>query len=104
MIWRPPGSNRSDRRLPYTASFRSGRGGRGVLLVGVTGLPAADVVILGGGVVGVNAARIALGMEARVTVVDKSLRRLTELDLLFGAKLNTLFSTDRKSTRLNSSH
>src|SRR3546814_8594792 len=68
-------------------------GGRGVLLGGVTGVPAADVVILGGGVVGVNAARIALGMEARVTVVDKSLRRLTELDLLFGAKLNTLFST-----------
>lgn len=68
-------------------------GGRGVLLGGVPGVPAADVVILGGGVVGTNAARMAMGLEAKVTVVDKSLRRLYELDLQFGAKLNTVFST-----------
>ena len=68
-------------------------GGRGVLLGGVPGVPAADVVILGGGVVGTNAARMAMGLEAQVTIVDKSLRRLYELDLQFGAKLNTVFST-----------
>ena len=68
-------------------------GGRGVLLGGVPGVPAADVVILGGGVAGTNAARMAMGMEARVTVIDKSLRRLYELDLQFGATLNTIFAT-----------
>lgn len=68
-------------------------GGRGVLLGGVPGVPAAEVVILGGGVVGTNAARMAMGLEAQVTIIDKSLRRLYELDLQFGAKLNTVFST-----------
>ena len=69
------------------------QGGRGVLLGGVPGVTAADVVILGGGVVGTNAARMAMGMEARVTVIDKSLRRLSELDLQFGAMLNTIYAT-----------
>jgi len=69
------------------------QGGRGVLLGGVAGVQAADVVILGGGVVGTNAARMAMGMEARVTVIDKSLPRLQQLDLQFGAKLNTIFAT-----------
>ena len=69
------------------------QGGRGVLLGGVPGVPAAKVVILGGGVVGTNAARMAMGMEAQVTVIDRSLNRLKELDLAFGAKLHTLFST-----------
>jgi alanine dehydrogenase len=71
------------------------QGGRGMLLGGVPGVPAADVVILGGGVVGSNAARMAMGLEARVTVIDKSLRRLQELDMQFGATLNTIFSTVR---------
>jgi alanine dehydrogenase len=69
------------------------QGGRGMLLGGVAGVAAADVLILGGGVVGTNAARMAMGMEARVTVLDRSLRRLSELDMQFGATLNTIFST-----------
>jgi alanine dehydrogenase len=69
------------------------QGGIGVLLGGVPGVPAAKVVILGGGVAGTNAARMAMGMEAYVTVVDRSLPRLYELDLQFGAHLHTLYST-----------
>jgi len=69
------------------------QGGIGVLLGGVPGVPSAKVVILGGGVAGTNAARMAMGMEAYVTVIDKSLPRLYELDLQFGAQLHTLFST-----------
>ncbi|GAK32289.1 alanine dehydrogenase [Iodidimonas nitroreducens] len=69
------------------------QGGRGMLLGGVPGVPSANVVIIGGGVVGTNAARMAMGMEAHVTVLDKSIRRLQELDFQFGSKLNTVFST-----------
>ncbi len=69
------------------------QGGAGMLLGGVPGVPAARVVILGGGVAGTNAARMAMGLEAHVTVIDKSLRRLYELDLQFGPKLNTIFAT-----------
>src|SRR5215212_5697485 len=69
------------------------QGGRGVLLGGVPGVPAAKVVILGGGVSGTNAARMAMGVEAWVTVIDKSLPRLYELDLQFGSELHTLYST-----------
>jgi alanine dehydrogenase len=69
------------------------QGGIGVLLGGVPGVPAAKVVILGGGVAGTNAARMAMGMEAWVTVIDRSLPRLYELDLQFGAQLHTLYST-----------
>jgi len=69
------------------------QGGQGILLGGVPGVAAAKVVILGGGVAGTNAARVAMGMEAYVTVIDRSLPRLYELDLQFGAQLHTLFST-----------
>jgi alanine dehydrogenase len=69
------------------------QGGRGMLLGGVPGTPSARVVILGGGVVGSNAARVAIGFEADVTVIDKSLRRLQALDVQFGPALNTVFST-----------
>lgn len=69
------------------------QGGRGMLLGGVPGVPAAKVVIIGGGVVGANAARMAMGFEAHVTIIDKSLPRLAELDLQFGAMLNTIYST-----------
>ncbi|MFZ5609317.1 MAG: alanine dehydrogenase [Pseudomonadota bacterium] len=69
------------------------QGGRGMLLGGVPGVPAAKVAIIGGGVVGTNAARMAMGMEAQVTVLDKSVRRLQELDFQFGSKLSTMFST-----------
>src|SRR5438045_2809741 len=69
------------------------QGGLGILLGGVPGVAAAKVVILGGGVSGTNAARMAMGMEAYVTVIDRSLPRLYELDLQFGSQLHTLFST-----------
>jgi alanine dehydrogenase len=69
------------------------QGGNGMLLGGVPGVAAANVVILGGGVVGTNAARMAMGLEAKVTIFDKSLHRLYELDMQFGATLNTIFST-----------
>jgi len=69
------------------------QGGRGVLLGGVPGVPAAKVVVLGGGVVGTNAARMAMGLEAHVTVIDRSLTRLRALDFRFGARLSTLYAT-----------
>jgi len=69
------------------------QGGAGILLGGVPGVPVAKVVILGGGVVGTNAARMAMGLEASVTVIDKSLARLNELDMQFGPTLNTIFAT-----------
>src|SRR5689334_3040120 len=74
-------------------SLEISQGGRGMLLGGVPGVLAAKVVILGGGVVGTNAARMAMGLEAHVTILDVSLRRLNELDLAFGAMLNTIYST-----------
>lgn len=67
--------------------------GRGILLSGVPGVASASVVVLGGGVVGSNAIRMALGLEAQVTVLDKSAMKLRELDLHFGGQLNTVFST-----------
>ncbi len=69
------------------------KGGNGMLLGGVPGAPVGKVVIIGGGVVGVNAARMAMGLEARVTVLDRSLDRLRELDMLYGPRLNTIYST-----------
>lgn len=69
------------------------QGGSGVLLGGVPGVAPANVVIIGGGVVGTNALRMAIGMESRVTVIDKSLSRLRELDMQFGPKLNTIYAT-----------
>ena len=69
------------------------QGGRGMLLGGVAGVAAARVVIIGGGVVGTNAARMAMGLEAQVTVIDRSVRRLQELDMQFGPTLNTIYST-----------
>jgi len=69
------------------------QGGAGVLLGGVPGVPAAKVLTLGGGVSGTNAARMAMGMEAQVTIIDRSLRRLQELDLIFGSKIQTLSAT-----------
>ncbi len=68
------------------------RGGRGILLGGVPGVPPARVTIIGGGIVGTNAAKIALGFGAKVTLVDVNLNRLRELDDLFGGRLYTLAS------------
>src|SRR6201997_3627614 len=68
------------------------QGGAGILLGGVPGVAPAKVVVLGGGVAGTNAARMAVGLEASVTIVDKSLPRLKELDLQFGPRATTLFA------------
>jgi alanine dehydrogenase len=69
------------------------RGGAGLLLGGVPGVPAAKVVILGGGVAGTNAARMAMGVEAHVIVIDKAIDRLYALDLQFGSRMHTVFAT-----------
>jgi alanine dehydrogenase len=74
-------------------ALEKAQGGRGVLLGGVPGVPAAEVVILGGGVSGTHAARIALGMGANVTVVDKSNEALQRLEAQFGAGVSTIYST-----------
>lgn len=68
-------------------------GGKGVLLGGVPGVPAADVVIIGGGVVGTEAAKMAIGLGARVTMIDINLERLRELDDIFLSKIQTLASS-----------
>jgi alanine dehydrogenase len=68
-------------------------GGRGILLGGVPGVAAAEVMIIGGGVVGMNAAFIAIGMEATVYVFDRSIDRLRELDIAFGGRADTCFAT-----------
>jgi alanine dehydrogenase len=68
-------------------------GGRGILLGGVPGVAAASVMVIGGGVVGMNAAFIALGMEATVYVFDRNIDRLRELDIAFGGRADTCFAT-----------
>ena len=74
-------------------------GGEGVLLAGVPGTPKAKVVILGGGTVGANACRIAVGMGADVTIIDVNLKRLEHLDEVFGFRIQTLVSTDANIER-----
>ncbi|MBS0290093.1 MAG: alanine dehydrogenase [Proteobacteria bacterium] len=74
-------------------ALEKAQGGRGILLGGVTGVAPGHVVVLGGGVVGTNAIRMAVGMEAEVTVLDKSLNRLRELDNQFGSSLHTIYAT-----------
>ena len=69
-------------------------GGEGVLLAGVPGTPKANIVILGGGSVGTNACKIAVGMGANVTIMDINLQRLAYLDDIFGARIQTLVSND----------
>jgi alanine dehydrogenase len=68
-------------------------GGRGILLGGVPGVAAANVMIIGGGVVGMNAAFIALGMEATVFVFDRNIDRLRELDVAFSGRADTVFAS-----------
>jgi len=68
-------------------------GGRGMLLGGVPGVLPAEVVIIGGGVVGSNAAQMAVGLGANVTIIDMNQRRLAELDFMYKGRVNTLMST-----------
>lgn len=72
------------------------QGGSGVLLGGVPGVTPGKVVVIGGGVVGTNSARMAMGLGADVTVFDKSLERLQHLDLQFGSRLKTLYATQTR--------
>ena len=75
-------------------SLQKANGGRGVLMGGVPGVGPANVVVLGGGVVGTHAARIAAGMGADVTVLDRSLPRLRQLDETFGSLFKNRYSTE----------
>lgn len=74
-------------------------GGSGVLLSGVPGTPKGNVVILGAGVVGTHACKIAVGMGANVTIMDISIPRLSYLDDIFGARIQTLYSSDETIRR-----
>jgi alanine dehydrogenase len=75
------------------AALKRFAGGRGLLLGGVPGVPPAKVVVIGGGVVGVHAARMAVGLGAEVSILDRSIPRLRDLDELFGGRVRTRFST-----------
>ena len=75
-------------------------GGRGVLLGGVPGVAAATVMVIGGGVVGQNAAFIAIGMEADVFVYDRNVDRLRELDVAFGGRASTVYSSTRSGEEM----
>jgi alanine dehydrogenase len=75
------------------SALKRSAGGRGLLLGGVPGVVPARVVVLGGGVVGTHAARMAVGLGAEVTILDRSLPRLRELDELFEGRVRTRFST-----------
>jgi alanine dehydrogenase len=74
-------------------SLEKAQGGSGTLLGGVPGVEPARVLVIGGGVVGTNAARMAMGLGADVTIVDRSITRLKELDTLFEGRMKTLYST-----------
>lgn len=74
-------------------ALEKSQGGMGILLGGVAGVEPASVLVLGGGVVGLNAARMATGLGADVTIIDKSLARLKQLDDLYGPQIKTLYAT-----------
>jgi alanine dehydrogenase len=74
-------------------ALQKANGGRGVLLGGVPGVPPGKVTVLGGGVVGLHAARMAAGLGADVTIIDRSIPRLRQLDDLFGGRVHTRYST-----------
>ncbi len=89
-----PMSEVAGRMAPQVGAYHLERflGGRGVLLGGVPGVEAAEVVILGGGVVGLNAAKMAVGLGARVTMLDVDHGRLQYLDDVFGGRIETVMS------------
>ena len=74
-------------------ALEKSRGGRGILLGGVPGVTPANVVIIGGGVVGANAAQMAIGLNANVTVIDRNIVVLRQLDAQFSGRVNTVYST-----------
>jgi len=72
--------------------YKKNFGGKGILLGGVPGVLPAKVTIIGGGVAGTEAAKIATGMGANVTILDKSLKRIRELEIIFGGKVTILYA------------
>ncbi|HEY2205780.1 MAG TPA: alanine dehydrogenase [Pseudonocardia sp.] len=90
-----PMSEVAGRIAPQVGAYHlmRGAGGRGVLMGGVPGAPAADVVVIGAGVSGQNAVAIAAGMQARVTVLDLELDKLRELDERYAGRVRTVYST-----------
>ena len=76
------------------SNLKANVGGRGVLISGVPGTPSAEVLVIGGGVVGLNAAKMAVGLGARVTVFDRSVPRLRYLSDIFGNSITTRFSSN----------
>lgn len=74
-------------------AMRRSEGGAGILLGGVPGVPAGRITVLGGGVVGTHAARMAVGLGAEVTIVDRSIPRLRQLDEMFNGRVRTRYST-----------
>ncbi len=96
-----PTSEVAGRLAPVLAGrlLMNDRGGRGILLSGIPGAPPAAVVILGGGVLGVNAARAFMGMGAQVTVLDRDLERLQYLDELYGGRVTTTIAYNYNTRR-----
>ncbi|MCH2157997.1 MAG: alanine dehydrogenase [Oleiphilaceae bacterium] len=74
-------------------TLEKAQGGNGMLLGGVPGVEPASVVVIGGGVVGLNAARMASGLGANVTILDRSIERLKQIDDIYGSQMNTVYST-----------
>ncbi|BDG09821.1 alanine dehydrogenase [Anaeromyxobacter paludicola] len=91
-----PMSEVAGRMAAHVGAFylQAGNGGSGVLMGGVPGVPPANVVVLGAGTVGLNAIKVAAGMGARVTALDKSLPTLRYLDDIFGNRIDTLWSSE----------
>ena len=81
-------------------ALQMANGGRGVLLGGVPGVYSGEVVIIGGGIVGTNAAQMAIGLGADVTILDRDLNRLRELDMHYRGRLKTLYSTPQIVSKL----
>ena len=75
------------------SNLKASAGGRGLLISGVPGTSPAEVVVIGGGVVGTNAAKMAIGLGARVTILDRSVPRLRQLDDIFGSAITTRYSS-----------
>ncbi len=97
-----PMSEVAGRLAPQVGAWtlQKANGGRGVLMGGVPGVEPANVIVIGGGVVGTNAARVAAGMGASVTVLDRSLSRLKYLDDVFGSQFRNRFSTAAATAEL----
>lgn len=98
-----PMSEITGRLAPVLAGqllMTTSNGGRGALLSGIPGVPAAAVIIIGGGVLGSNAARAFLGLGAQVTVLDQDIRKLQRLDELYNGQITTMLSNDYNLRRV----